>query len=314
MALLMQFAVLIVCLGAVLAEAGLALKLQRRTGDTLPALYLFTVAFLASYGFFGILAPELSATLLATTPGGALPGVDTLFPLFAGPLLPASGFLLYMVMLESVRRRPGAWFSAAILVLTGITLTAHGLAIYFEAHPGLWSRWPEPDAFALAYPMYYAILVAAGLASALRHSRELRSVRSERLARLLALAQSVLLVTRIALWWTAPLHPVLWTVFLLAWFAGDLWPLLMLADRLGAGPAATPDMLARAGITPREREIVTRICAGRTNGEIADELFISLQTVKTHTYRIYRKLGVRNRVQLTNLLRGANPGSSDRPD
>ncbi len=61
-------------------------------------------------------------------------------------------------------------------------------------------------------------------------------------------------------------------------------------------------MFERFGITPRERDIVRLICIGKKNREIADELFISLQTVKDHAYRIFRKTGVKNRVQLANLF------------
>jgi DNA-binding CsgD family transcriptional regulator len=61
--------------------------------------------------------------------------------------------------------------------------------------------------------------------------------------------------------------------------------------------------LAQAyGISHREAEIVELICRGRTNSEIAESLFISLQTVKDHNYNIFRKTGVKNRVQLTNLF------------
>ena len=45
------------------------------------------------------------------------------------------------------------------------------------------------------------------------------------------------------------------------------------------------------------------ICSGKTNQQIADDLFISLQTVKDHIHHIYLKTGVKNRVQLTNLIR-----------
>jgi len=63
------------------------------------------------------------------------------------------------------------------------------------------------------------------------------------------------------------------------------------------------EALDRYGITPREREIIGLICAGRTNQEIADQLFISLATVKDHNHNIFRKTGVRNRVELVNLFR-----------
>ncbi len=63
-------------------------------------------------------------------------------------------------------------------------------------------------------------------------------------------------------------------------------------------------ILTRNGITRREREVVNLICAGKTNQEIADLLFITLQTVKDHTHRIYLKLDIKNRMQLIHLLRG----------
>ncbi len=58
-------------------------------------------------------------------------------------------------------------------------------------------------------------------------------------------------------------------------------------------PAATLIQLSE-----RERDIARNIAKGRTNHEIAAELFISLSTVKTHIARIQNKLGVRNRVEI----------------
>ena len=52
-----------------------------------------------------------------------------------------------------------------------------------------------------------------------------------------------------------------------------------------------------AGLSPREREVVTHISRGSTNAEIARALFLSPHTVKEHTSAIYRKLGVRNRAE-----------------
>lgn len=55
-------------------------------------------------------------------------------------------------------------------------------------------------------------------------------------------------------------------------------------------------------ITDREQEVIKLICDGKTNKEIADSLFISIQTVKDHVYRVFKKVGIRNRVQLTNIF------------
>jgi len=56
-------------------------------------------------------------------------------------------------------------------------------------------------------------------------------------------------------------------------------------------------------VSPRETDIVREICNGLSNKEIADKLFISLQTVKDHTHRIYIKTNVRSRVQLITLVK-----------
>lgn len=52
-----------------------------------------------------------------------------------------------------------------------------------------------------------------------------------------------------------------------------------------------------AALTDREREILACASAGRGNKEIADQLCVSLDTVKTHLHHIYRKLGVSGRVE-----------------
>jgi DNA-binding NarL/FixJ family response regulator len=51
-------------------------------------------------------------------------------------------------------------------------------------------------------------------------------------------------------------------------------------------------------LTPREDEVLLAVARGRTNAEIADELHISLSTVKSHIASLMTKLGVRNRVEL----------------
>lgn len=60
---------------------------------------------------------------------------------------------------------------------------------------------------------------------------------------------------------------------------------------------------AKFEISKREKEVIQLISKGLSNQEISDALFISLQTVKDHTHRIFIKTGVKNRVQLTNLIR-----------
>lgn len=53
-----------------------------------------------------------------------------------------------------------------------------------------------------------------------------------------------------------------------------------------------------AALNDREREVAVAVGRGRSNAEIATELFMSVATVKTHVSRILAKLGLNNRVQI----------------
>jgi len=55
------------------------------------------------------------------------------------------------------------------------------------------------------------------------------------------------------------------------------------------------------GITPRELEILELIAQGMSNREIAEKLFVSENTVKTHSSRVFDKLGAKRRTQAVQL-------------
>ena len=64
----------------------------------------------------------------------------------------------------------------------------------------------------------------------------------------------------------------------------------------GAGKAEPPQPIDP--LTDREEEVLLTVARGRTNAEIAEELYIGLSTVKTHVASLMTKLGARNRVEI----------------
>jgi len=88
-----------------------------------------------------------------------------------------------------------------------------------------------------------------------------------------------------------------------------------LADRLEQALAVDAAMQAEgaqaaersarlASLTEREREVMTRVAAGKLNKVIADELNVSVRTVEVHRARVFAKLGVRSAAEVATLLAG----------
>ncbi|HEX3792309.1 MAG TPA: response regulator transcription factor [Pseudonocardiaceae bacterium] len=71
----------------------------------------------------------------------------------------------------------------------------------------------------------------------------------------------------------------------------------LLAAFADAGPP-TPPTQPIEPLTEREEQILAAVARGLTNGEIADTLYITLSTVKSHVGRLMTKIGARNRVEI----------------
>jgi two-component system NarL family response regulator len=88
--------------------------------------------------------------------------------------------------------------------------------------------------------------------------------------------------------------------------------------RLANRPEPATEVEEEPDLTPREREVLDLLATGATNQDIADQLTISLHTVKSHVRNILSKLHAVNRRDAARLaarqglLRGKNEGGTDR--
>jgi DNA-binding NarL/FixJ family response regulator len=88
---------------------------------------------------------------------------------------------------------------------------------------------------------------------------------------------------------------------------GEIWAERRILEKAIAQPMLLPETLQThvPGLPPltnREMEMLTMVLQGATNKEIADSSRISERTVKTHLYRVYRKLRVKSRTKAIALL------------
>jgi LuxR family transcriptional regulator of csgAB operon len=80
---------------------------------------------------------------------------------------------------------------------------------------------------------------------------------------------------------------------------GETWKPTRVASSINfPKPAAAPGQ--ESDLTEREREIIQLLTTGAKNREIAEQLYVSTHTVKTHIYHIYKKIKVTTRLQAVN--------------
>jgi DNA-binding NarL/FixJ family response regulator len=77
----------------------------------------------------------------------------------------------------------------------------------------------------------------------------------------------------------------------------------------GPGQVAQNYATAWAKLSAREAQVVNSVAAGKSNKEVADQLFISERTVKAHLGMAFEKLGVRDRLQLAVLVATLSPST-----
>ena len=99
-------------------------------------------------------------------------------------------------------------------------------------------------------------------------------------------------------------------VYCLLWSGYEICRSLKTAYKVEGGEDSpvTEDFIKKHSITGREREIIESLLKGLSSDTIADNLFISHRTVDVHIYNIYKKCGVKNRIELINELQTHQSG------
>jgi len=83
---------------------------------------------------------------------------------------------------------------------------------------------------------------------------------------------------------------------------GDVWWPANIQEEAGVSAEAKAASAGLASLTPQQFRVLTMVCDGLLNKQIAYELNVSEATIKAHVTAIFRKLGVRTRTQAALLL------------
>jgi DNA-binding CsgD family transcriptional regulator len=291
-------------------------RLMKRYRIPFTANFFYYLVFLYIFGSYSLAGAGILEHLLSKMEiDQKVIHSARLYAIFLGiPFLALAKFMYLRSITEFFQKKPSTLFTILyFVVLTAafvtygffmIRLTRFDLGNYREMV--LTQRWVFiAFIWGIYLFVYLYILYFSALLSDLPAKKHIRVLGAWYLAFM------VLCIASLAL---SGYHTLFQQLFLVVFLSWHLIPILFLniyLNKYQEPESALPDdfesrLLAfseKHEISKRECEVVRLICRGLSNQEISETLFISLQTVKDHTHRIFVKTGVRNRVQLSNMIR-----------
>jgi len=289
-----------------LAAGGVILssRLRNKFQHNIFSMLLYFQVFIYTFGFYGIWGQVVIKAYLSTYISEALLSrISEISMLLGLPFLVFAWLMLMQFAFGISGRKNNNWsvlwfllFNFSIIFVVGYIVTKTS-----EVKPVSLIKY-----YFIALNFIYQ-LIASFLILFPRKGKSIIQAYDRKIIApvifLIMLAQEGLL-----LFYTS--QPYIGIIFIFTFFAGNTFlPVYLNYGTLLAAFAVEPikdmtfeDFCKKYEVSPRETDIVREICNGLSNKEISDKLFISLQTVKDHTHRIYIKTNVRSRVQLINLV------------
>lgn len=286
------------CLG--LAATGVLVFFKEKLNrEFRPVLFLqYFLISIYTYGFYSIWSGIFYRLIFEPGPGSEeFSGIPSFLILLGTPLL-LIGFtiLILWAVHFSKRKGPGLLFSGGVLT------SLLGLTLYLFLEDFNWRL----DIQRLYGFLFMLVVLPTCLFLSISEVQYLNYKRKSVLIILLFISGAIHLPL-----FFLPASPFLKPAFAFLFFLTNtcfcLFFIYSVKPFLGQVIEEQVDsfdsFFRKYGITPRESEIILEIYNGKTNKEIADSLFVTVQTIKDHTHRIYQKTNLKNRSQLASELR-----------
>jgi len=260
-------------------------------------VFYFTFGFYALWGqliMASFLTPYISETLLFT--------ITDLMVLLGTPFLVFASFMFVRFSREIAGRKSNNRFIVWYLLVNVFIIAGFGFAASRQEHIK-----------ALTLMRYYFILLSflftlSGVYYLIFPGNKQARFRYSDFSKL-STGLIVFMIIENVLLLFYDIHILLSLLFIFSYFVyGGFLPFYikyktdlsgLMKDEI---PVSYEHFYEKHAISPREKEIIHEICKGLSNQQIADTLFISLQTVKDHTHRIYSKTECSSRAQLIRMV------------
>ncbi len=278
--------------------------------------YLYFQIFINVFGIYGIMG-QLIAKKILQGQGSSFQTIEAIghfFSFLGIPFLILAYYMFIRLCWEIIEKKLSQTFNLGYFSVLAFVFIAYGVAIVLL---NLLNFREEQYAFfsSAVIFMYIAIEILAliiALPQLLINASKIKDEDKQKAVKIFAYLYLIVFCSSLIVLILASRNWTLSTVYLLIFFSGNILPLLFWRAYLDKhfiapilqtiGTLAMKQFIAEYKISKREDEVIQQLCEGKTNKEISEALYISLQTVKDHLYRIYQKTDVKNRVQLINLI------------
>jgi DNA-binding CsgD family transcriptional regulator len=305
--MLLYLGYLIFILSVALAAIGvvLASRLRNRYRHEIFSTLLYFQVFIFTFGFYGIWGQMVIKAFLSSYISPELiVRFSDISMLLGLPFLVFAWLMLIQFSFGISGRKSGKWFVPFFLLFNFIIIAVLG---YFLAKTNTQKPVSLIKYYFIVMNFIYSFLSSSliflqGKRRALIHDYDRKRI-----------APGIILIM---IFQCLPLifysdQTYIAVIFTFTFFAGNTFiPIYLNYGTLFTVFTSEPErhlsleeFCRKYEVSPRETDIVREICNGLSNKEISEKLFISLQTVKDHTHRIYIKTNVKSRVQLIYLVK-----------
>lgn len=301
------------CLGIAVVSVLMGYQLIQNYNTSFLKNYFYYLISFYAFALYGVWGQIIIRTLLSTieTSVKSVELIANFLPILGVPFLFVAWIMLINMAYTILERQaPKFWSYAHVLIFVMLALGSWFGYNYLQTTEN--EFYSNEKYFGIAvisvFEFFYYLGFVLIIFISARHKKSF--IRAYYIQ--FAIMILFLMIIRTALIPFSFMGPFYLGIALIVYFISSFFPLFYLwlhADKLFlpvkaelASDEKIEWMYKKYKITKREKEIVQQICQGKTNQQIADDLFISLQTVKDHTHRIYSKIGIRSRMQLVQMV------------
>jgi DNA-binding CsgD family transcriptional regulator len=279
------------------------------------SIYFYFLIFLYIFGIYGVAGARIIRGILVSLESStaSIDYITLVFTYLGIPFLILAMYMFLRLCTEMVKRNLSTGFNLIYFSIQFIIFLAYGITLIMISRFGENRFDLIKRVILITYSSLFAINSFFALALMLFHQRRFIDIKERKAIQTFGLLYLLIITALLVIADLSHLSPWLEGFFLVLLFASHLIPIFFLninLDKYYIEPVvvidfnkSVKDFAAKFSISGREKEIIELICKGKSNQDISDCLFISLQTVKDHIHRIYLKTYVKNRVQLANLIR-----------